>query len=98
MSGQLREMCVLFPEYNLLVELVRVGQFQQVRLSSREAFSVNMLAVKELVEVRDGYVFPTAVGRAATRARKAEVGTSFFFTPSDLAAAIALGDRLPSDS
>jgi hypothetical protein len=87
------------PEYKFLLELVRSESLDQIVLEPGQAFSVKLLQAKGLVESSAGYAVPTALGRAAARARKADVSnTAVFIAAADLAAAAASDDQTPGES
>ncbi|AMV16432.1 hypothetical protein [Planctomyces sp. SH-PL14] len=94
MTIEFRDLCILIPDYELLLEAVQAGGLENSGVAPGRGFSTTMLIRKGLVEARDGYVVPTILGQAVACARRADVGgTAVYLTASGVVAAAASFDQ-----
>jgi len=91
LAAQFSDLCILAPDYQFLLRLVRSGQIAFVDLGILESFPAKMLERKGLAKFRNGVLWPTALGNAAARVPAAGLESGvIFLTAGELAAAAAL--------
>lgn len=79
MAESYSDLCILGPDYELLLCVVEAKALDLGRLETAQAFQAKMLERKGLVLVQDGRLRATALGCRAARARTtfSQTGAAF---------------------